>query len=84
MAKSKLYITFLILIGIVTGTIVGNLCSSISWLSWLAFGLVFGMEAPLTLNLGVMQLTFGLSLNLTLAVIIFVILSIIIGRAIVK
>lgn len=84
MAKSKLYITFLILIGIVVGTLVGNLCAPISWLSWLAFGIAFGMEAPFILNLGVMQITFGLSLNLTLAVVIFVILSIIIGRAIVK
>ncbi len=84
MAKSKLYNTFLVLVGIVVGTLVGSLCSGVKGLSWLAFGLVFGMETPLTLNLGIMELTFALSINLTLAVILFIILAIIIGRAIVK
>ena len=84
MAKSKLYNMFLVLVGVVAGTLAGNLCSSVKGLSWLAFGLVFGMETPLTLNLGIMELTFALSINLTLAVIIFIIIAIIVGRAIVK
>ncbi len=84
MAKSKLYNTFLVLMGIVIGTFVGNICKSITALSWLAFGIDFGMNSPLTLDLGIMQLTFAISINLTLAVVIFIILSLIIGRAIAK
>ncbi len=84
MAKSKLYNTFLVLVGIVVGTFVGSLCKGISALSWMAFGIDFGMKSPLTLDLGIMQLTFAISVNLTLAVVIFIILSLIIGRAIAK
>lgn len=84
MARSKLYNAFLVLVGIVTGTLVGNLCSGVKGLSWLAFGVNFGMGTPLSLDLGIMQLTFGISISLTLAVILCIIISLIVGRAIVK
>ena len=84
MAKSKLYNTFLVLVGIVVGTFAGNLCRSIPAVSWMAFGIDFGMNSPLTLDLGIMQLTFAISVNLTLAVVLFIILSLIIGRALAK
>ena len=84
MKKSKLYNMFLVLVGIVTGTFAGNICKGITGLSWLSFGIDFGMNSPLVLDLGIMQLTFALSINLTLAVVIFIILSLLIGRAITK
>ncbi len=84
MAKSKLYNAFLVLIGIVVGTFVGNLCKGISSLSWLAFGIDFGMNSPLSLDFGIMQLTFAISVNLTLAVVLFIILALVIGRALAK
>lgn len=84
MAKSKLYNAFLVLVGIVVGTFVGNLCKGINALSWLAFGIDFGMNSPLSLDLGIMQLTFAISINLTLAVVLFIILALVIGRALAK
>lgn len=84
MRRSKLYNAFLVLVGIVVGTFVGNICAGVNGLSWLAFGVDFGMSAPLSLNLGVMQLTFALSIDLTLAVVLFIILSLVVGRKIVK
>ncbi len=84
MKRSKIYNAFLVLIGIVLGTFVGNITNGVSSLSWFSFGLDFGMNSPLVLDLGMMQLTFGVSINLTLAVVIFIILSLIIGRAIAK
>ena len=84
MRKHKLFNLFLILIGIVVGTFVGNICKDVSFLSWLSYGMNFGMASPLVLDLNVIQLTFAVSLDLTLSVVIFVILSLILGRVIAK
>lgn len=84
MKRNKLYNLFLVLIGVVVGSFVGNLCTNVKGLSWLNYGAVFGMDAPLSLNLGILDLTFAISLNLTLAIIICIILSLLIGRAIAK
>ncbi len=84
MRKSKLYNIFLVLVGIVVGTFVGSLCKGVNGLSWLSYGANFGMNSPLDLNLGVVQLTFGIDVNLTLSVVIFILLSLIIGRKIAK
>lgn len=84
MKRNKLFNLFLVLIGIVVGTFVGNICKDVSFLSWLTYGMTFGMTSPLVLDLNVIQLTFAASINLTLSVVIFVVLSFIIGRAIKK
>ncbi|MBQ2709505.1 MAG: DUF4321 domain-containing protein [Clostridia bacterium] len=84
MSSSKLYNFFLVLVGIVVGTFVAYICKGVNALSWLAYGVDFGLESPLVLDLGILQLTFGISINLTLSVVIFVILSLVIGRALTK
>ncbi len=84
MRRSRLYNAFLVLVGIVVGTFVGNICKGVPALSWLAFGIDFGMSSPLVLDLGIMQLTFAIGINLTLAVVLCIILSIVIGRAIAR
>ena len=84
MRKSKLYNTFLVLVGIVVGTFVGSICKGVNGLSWLAYGIGFGMDSPLNLDLGVVHLTFGIDVNLTLSVVIFILLSLLIGRKIAK
>ena len=75
---------FLVCVGIVVGTLAASLCADIPFLSWLSYGLNFGMASPATLNLQVMTLTFGISLNLSISVIIFIILSLILGNLIAK
>ena len=75
---------FLVLVGIVVGTFVGSICKGTPSLSWLAYGIDFGMTSPLVLDLGILQLTFAIGINLTLAVVLFIILAILIGRAIAK
>ncbi len=84
MSSSKLYNFFLVLVGIVVGTFVGYICKGVNALSWLAYGVDFGLESPLVLDLGILQLTFGASIDLTLSVVIFVILALVIGRALAK
>ena len=81
MANSKLYNLFLVLVGIVLGSFVSYICKDVAYLSWLSYGVDFGLESPLVLNLRIMRLTFGVSIDLTHATVIFVILSLIMGRA---
>lgn len=49
-------------------------------LSWLSYGQAFGLQNPVVLNLGVMSITFGLSIEINIASILGMILSIIIYR----
>ena len=75
---------FLICVGVVVGTLAANLCAGIPMLSWLAYGMNFGMAAPATIDLQVITLTFGISLNLNIAVILFITLSVLLGNLIAR
>lgn len=75
---------FLICIGVVTGTLAADMCAGIPALSFLAYGMTFGMPSPATLNLQVISITFGISLNLNISVILFISLSILLGHLIAK
>ncbi len=75
---------FLILAGIVIGAAAVELTAGIPALAWLAFGLDFGTASPFTLNLTVLSLTFGLSVRIPVSTIIFVALSLLLGKLIVK
>jgi len=77
--KRTLWFLFLICAGIVTGSLVADLTVGVSWLSWLSYALPFGLTSPFVLDLGVVAFTFGLALNLSVAVIIFVATAIFIG-----
>lgn len=70
----------LLLTGIVLGSFIGHLCKGVSALSWLNYGKTFGLQSPVILDLGVMVLTFGLSIDINIASIVGVIIAIIIYR----
>ena len=70
----------LVLAGIVLGGFIGMLAEGISALGWLGYGQTFGLEKPIVLNLGLLVLTFGLTIKITIASIIGVIIAIIIYR----
>lgn len=82
MARGKNFwaLFLLILSGIVLGGFIGSLTEGISWLSWLNFGQSFGLDSPLILNLGILVLTFGLHIKITMASIIGVVIAILIYR----
>ena len=84
MKKSFWFNFFLVLIGIVVGQFTASITSGIKALSWLSYGLKFGTSAPVILDLQVLNLTFGASVNITISTVIFVVLSVIIGRAIAR
>lgn len=81
MGRKNFWILLLLLLsGIVLGSFLGDLAAGIPWLSWLSFGQSFGLNDPIVLNLGVLIITFGLSIKITMASIIGVALALIIWR----
>lgn len=80
--KNFWVLLLLMLAGIVLGGFIGNLAEGISWLSWLNFGQSFGLDSPLILNFGILVITFGLSIKITMAGIIGVMIALITYRMI--
>lgn len=78
--KNFWVLLLLLLTGIVLGGFFGSMAAGIPWLSWLNFGQSFGLDSPLVLNLGILVITFGLSIKITMASIIGVVIAILIYR----
>ncbi len=79
---NKNYWTLLIILlsGIVLGGFLGYLCRNVSFLSWLNYGQTFGLSSPVVLDLGIMVITFGLTISINIASIIGIIIGIIIYK----
>ena len=69
-----------LLSGIVLGGFIGNMAEGIPGLSWLNFGQSFGIKAPIVLDFGLLIITFGLTIRITMASIIGVALAILAYR----
>lgn len=80
-SKNAWALFLLLLAGIVLGGFIGSLTENISYLSWLNYGQSFGLDTPLILNLGILVITFGLNIKITLAGIIGVVIAIVVYRA---
>lgn len=80
--KSFWILLLVVLIGLVIGGFIGQLCAGNSALSWLNYGKTFGLTSPLVLDLGIIVLTFGLTIKITIAGIIGVVIAILIYRLI--
>lgn len=78
MRKNGWVCVLLIMAGIVIGGFIGSLFPS----TWLNYGQSFGLTQPLVLDLGILSVTFGLSIRLTIAGIIGIALAIVIYRLI--
>ncbi len=78
--KNFWILLIMLLAGIVLGGFLGSLAEGIPWLSWLNFGQSFGLDAPLVLNFGVLVITFGLSIRITMASIIGLAIALVIYR----
>ena len=76
--KNGWALVLLILAGVVLGSFISQLTSGVSWLSWLSFGQNFGFADPIRLTLGVLVLTFGLTIKFTIGSIIGIIVAAII------
>ena len=78
--KNNWALFLLILSGIVLGGLIGNLTAGISWLSWLSYGQTFGLTSPIIFDMGIMVITFGLSIKISIASIVGVLAAILIYR----
>lgn len=76
--KNNWSLLIMILAGVVLGGLIAQLTSGISALSWLGYGQTFGLSSPIVLDFGILVLTFGLTIKITVAGIIGIILAIII------
>lgn len=79
-SKNAWVLLLLMLAGIVLGGFIGTLTQNVEGLSWLNYGQSFGLDSPIVLNLGIIIITFGLSIKITIASIIGLILATIIYR----
>ena len=83
MGRKNVWILLIMLLaGIVLGGFMGQLANGISWLSWLNFGQSFGLDSPLVINFGILVITLGLTIKITMASIIGIAIAIIIYRMI--
>lgn len=78
--KNNWALFLLLLTGIVLGGFIGNMTADVSGLSWLNYGQSFGFQNPIVLDLGILVITFGLSIKITIASIIGVLIAIFIYR----
>ena len=75
--KNCWVLLLLVLTGIVLGGFIGTMAQDVSWLN---FGQSFGFDSPLIINFGILVITFGLSIKITMASIIGVALALITYR----
>ena len=71
-----------ILSGLVIGGLLGELASKVDWLWWLSYSQSFGLQDPITLNLGVISITFALMFKISVSSIIGMVLAIFIYKKI--
>lgn len=69
-----------ILSGLVIGGLLGELASKVDFLWWLSYGQDFGLTSPVTLDLNIIKLTFGVGLKINIASIIGMAIAIFIYR----
>ena len=74
-SKNGWVLVLLMLAGVVLGGFVANLTKGVAALDWLSYGQAFGLDSPLVLNLGILVITFGLNIKITIASIIGMLLG---------
>ena len=79
-SKNYWVLLVLLLSGIVLGGFLGSFAAGNPFLNWLNYGQSFGLSSPLVLDLGILVITFGLNIKITIAGIIGVLIAILIYR----
>lgn len=76
MKKGNWLPVLLVLVGFVIGGFIGSYFEG----SFLNYGKAFGLSSPIILDMGFFVLTFGLSIHITIASVIGVIISLVVYR----
>ena len=83
MKEGRFWLFWILLFsGIILGGLLGELAVSVSFLNWMGYGQNFGLTQPLALDLGIIQLSFGVMFKLNVASVIGVLISIFVYRKI--
>lgn len=77
--KSALSFFLFLFAGIVLGGFLGDLLGGYPAFSWLAYGKTFGLDA-VTLNLSILTLTFGFTVNVNIASLVGICIAVFIYR----
>ena len=64
LGKNNWALFLMLLAGIMLGGFIGNAAAGVSGLSWLNYGQSFGFASPIVLDLGILVITFGLSIKI--------------------
>lgn len=78
--KNSWVLLIFVLVGLVIGGFIGMLTQNVEGLNWLNYGQTFGLDDPLVLNLGILIITFGLNIKITICSIVGMIIAIILYR----
>ncbi len=84
MTKSFWFNLFLIVVGIVVGSMAAEMTADVPALSWLSYGLNFGTKSPVILDFNAVTLTLGISLKITISTVACTALSLVLGHYIAK
>lgn len=76
MKKGNWLPVLLVLVGFVIGGFIGSYFEG----SFLNYGKAFGLSSPIVLDMGFFVLTFGLSIHITIASVIGVLISLVVYR----
>lgn len=80
--KNGWLLIVLILAGLVVGGLLGQVASKVDFLWWLGYSQTFGLTTPLQLNLSVIQLTFAIAFEISIASILGMLIGICIYKII--
>lgn len=81
MKNGKIWLFWILLFsGIILGGLLGELAANVSYLSWMSYGQNFGLTQPLELDIGIIQLSFGVIFKLNVASIIGVLIAMFVYR----
>jgi len=79
-SKSGWILVVLLLAGLVIGGLIGQLASQVDFFWWLGYSQTFGLSTPLQLDLSIIQLTFAVTLKISISSIIGMLVGICIYR----
>lgn len=81
-AISKSKNCWALLLLVLAGIVIGGFIGDMTHIGWLNYGKTFGLTSPLVLDLGVLVITFALTIRITIASIIGIIIAILVYRLI--
>ena len=78
--KHSLNLFILLLAGMIMGGFIGHYMGQYPQFSWLNYGKIFGMDEPLSLQLGIIHLVLGITININIAGILGMALGVLVFR----